>query len=74
MQKRLQYIAFILIGIGILVLIGWSVKSFFMSDDIPIWIRIGSGAVGIGVLVLIAIAIKDKLTKDKNDDFKEIER
>jgi hypothetical protein len=30
-----QNTAFILIGLGILVLIGWGVKGFFMAADIP---------------------------------------
>ncbi len=70
----MQNIAFILIGIGILVLIGWGVRGFFMEADIPLLIRIAVGAVGAGVLVLIGIAIKDRLTKAKKEDFKEVEK
>ena len=70
----MQNVAFILIGIGILVLIGWGVRGFFMEADIPLLIRIAVGAVGAGVLVLIGIAIKDRLTKAKKEDFKEVEK
>jgi len=69
-----QNVAFILIGLGILVLIGWGVKGFFMAADIPLLIRIAVGAIGTGVLVLIGVAIKDRLTKAKTEDFKEVER
>ncbi len=69
-----QNTAFILICIGILVLIGWAVKAFFMEGDIPILIRIAVGAVSVGVLILIAVAFKDRLTKAKDDKFKEVER
>ena len=69
-----QNIAFILIGIGILVLIGWSVKVFFMDTDIPLLIRIAVGAIGAGVLVLIGVAIKDRLAKAKTEDFKGVEK
>ena len=69
-----QNIAFILIGIGILVLIGWGVKEFFMAGDIPLLIRIAAGAIGAGVLVLIGVAIKDRLKKAKTEDFKEVEK
>jgi len=69
-----QNIAFMLIGLGILVLIGWSVQVFFMDSDIPLLIRIAAGTIGTGFLVLIGIAIKDRLKKDKNEDFKEVER
>ena len=70
----MQNAAFILIGIGILILIGWSAKAFFMAADIPLFIRIAVGAIGAGVLVLIGIAIKDRLTKAKKEDFKEVEK
>ncbi len=69
-----QNIAFILIGLGILALIGWSVKAFFMDSDIPLFIRIAVGAIGAGVLVLIGVAVKDRLKKAKTEDFKEVER
>ena len=69
-----QNIAFILIGLGILALIGWGVKGFFMAADIPLLIRIAVGAISIGVLVLIGVAIKDRLAKAKTEDFKEVER
>ena len=69
-----QNAAFILIGIGILILIGWSVKVFFMASEILLIIRIAVGAIGVGVLVLIGIAIKDRLAKAKTEDFKEVEK
>lgn len=69
-----QNLAFILIGLGILALIGWGVKGFFLATDIPLLIRIAVGAIGVGVLVLIGIAIKDRLKKAKTEDFKEVER
>jgi len=70
----MQNAAFILIGIGILVLIGWGVRDFFMEADIPLLIRIAVGAIGAGVLVLIGVAIKDRLAKAKKEDFKEVEK
>ena len=69
-----QNIAFALIGLGILILIGWSAKVFFMAGDIPILIRIASGIVGAGALVLIGVAIKDRVTKAKTENFKGVEK
>jgi len=69
-----QNVAFILIGLGILVLIGWAVQGFFMASDIPLLIRIATGVIGVGVLVLIGVAIKDRLKKAKTEDFKEVEK
>ncbi|MDH5695452.1 MAG: hypothetical protein OEZ00_02425 [Dehalococcoidia bacterium] len=69
-----QNVAFILIGIGILVLIGWAVQGFFMASDIPLLIRIAVGAIGAGILVLIGVAIKDRLAKAKTEKFKGVEK
>ena len=69
-----QNIALTLIGLGILVLIGWAIKGFFMASDIPLLIRIAVGAIGVGVLVLLGIAIKDRIAKAKTEDFKGVER
>ena len=68
----MQNLAFILIGLGVLILIGWGVKGFFLASDIPILIRIAVGAIGVGVLVLIGVVIKDRLAKAKTEDFKEV--
>ena len=70
----MQNVAFILIGLGILALIGWSVQGFFIASDVPLLIKIAVGAIGVGVLVLIGIAIKDRLAKAKTGDFKEVEK
>jgi hypothetical protein len=69
-----QNAAFILIGLGILVIIGWSVQGFFTSSEIPIAIRVAVGAVTIGVLILIGIAIKDRVAKAKTENFKGVEK
>ena len=69
-----QNVAFILIGLGILALIGWGVQGFFTASDIPLLIRIAVGAISVGVLVLIGVAIKDRLKKAKTEDFKEVEK
>ena len=70
----MQKIAFFLIAVGILVLVGWGVKDFFLATDIPVWIRIAVGAIGAGVLILIGIAIKDRLSKQGKEDFKEVDK
>ena len=70
----MQNVAFILIGLGILVLIGWVVQGFFTASDIPLLIRIAVGIIGVGVLVLIGVAIRDRLKKAKTGDFKEVEK
>ena len=68
----IQRIGFALVGVGALVLIGWSVRGFFLAEDIPIVIRIAVGAVGVGVLILIGSAIKDRIAAARTEDFKEV--
>ena len=69
-----QNVAFILMGLGVLALIGWGVQGFFMADDIPLLIKIAAGAIGAGVLVLLGVVVKDRLGKAKTEDFKEVEK
>ena len=69
-----QNIAFILIGVGILILIGWGAKDFFTASDIPIAIRIASGVIGAGILVLIGVAVKERIAKSKTEKFKGVEK
>ena len=70
----MQNLAYILIGLGILALIGWGVKGFFLASDIPLLIRIAAGVIMAGILILIGVAIKDRLAKAKTEDFKEVEK
>ena len=69
-----QNAALILMGIGVLALIGWSVQAFFMSSEIPLLVRIAVGAIGVSILILIGVAIKDRRAKAKTEDFEEVER
>ena len=69
-----QKIALILIGLGVLVLIGWSVKVFFMASDIPLFIKIAAGAIGAGILIILGVGIKDRIAKAKTEDFKGVEK
>ena len=69
-----QNVALIVIGLGVLVLIGWGIKDFFMASDIPLLIRIATGAIGAGILVLIGVVVKERIAKAKTEDFKEVEK
>jgi hypothetical protein len=69
-----QNIAYILMGLGVLALIGWAVQGFFTASEIPLLIRIAVGAVGLGILILIIVAIADRIKKSRDEDFKGVER
>ena len=66
-----QNIGFTFIGAGVLVLIGWAVKGFFVSDAVPLLLRIAAGIIGVGVLILLGVAFRDRLKT--RDEFKEVE-
>ena len=53
----MQNLAYILIGLGILALIGWGVQGFFLASDIPLVIRIAVGVVTVGVLVPVGVTV-----------------
>ncbi|HEY96770.1 MAG TPA: hypothetical protein G4O16_01145 [Dehalococcoidia bacterium] len=69
-----QNLAYILIGLGFLTLIGWAVKGFFMEDTIPIAIRVAVGIMGVGVVILLVVAIRDRIKKAKTEDFKGVDK
>mgnify|MGYP001230186043 CR=1 FL=1 len=69
----MQKLAFILIGLGLLVLIGWLAKDFFMADEISVFIRIAVGIIAAAVLMLFGIAIKDRIAQSKKDDFEGVD-
>jgi hypothetical protein len=68
-----QKIGFILIGLGVLVMLGWTVQVFLTDPEVPLLLKIAIGAVGAGILILIVVVIKDRLTRAKTEDFKEVE-
>ena len=70
----MQRLAYVLIGAGVLALIGWSVKGFFLADEIPVFVRAAVGAIGVGALILVGIVLRDRLSKTETDRFKEVQR
>jgi len=69
----MQKLAWILIGISFIGLMGWGAYAFFADSEVPVMVKIALGAIGAGTLILLGIAIKDRLTKSKPDEFKEID-
>ena len=67
-------IAYILIGLGFLTLIGWAVKGFFLEDTIPIAIRVAVGIMGAGLVILLIVAIRDRMKKAKTEDFEGVDK
>lgn len=55
----------IIIGIVILVLLGWGCRGFFVNPDIHLALRIGVGAIGVGILVLVVRTIRARINRIK---------
>ncbi len=70
----MQNVAFIVIGIGILVLIGWLARGFFMAAEISLFVRIVVGIVAAAVVMLFGIVIRDRIAQAKKEDFKEVDK
>ena len=70
----MQNMAFILIGLGILVLIGWLARGFFMAAEISLFVRVVVGIVAAAVVMLFGIVIRDRIAQAKKDDFKEVDK
>ena len=68
----MQNAAFILIGLGIMVIIGWVFRGFFMSEEVPVLLRAAVGTIGASILVLIGVAVKERVTKARHEDYKEV--
>ena len=58
-------IGIIIIGIVILVLLGWGCRGFFVNPDIYLALRIGVGAIGVGILVLVVRTIRARINRIK---------
>ena len=69
-----QKVALILMGLGVLVLIGWWGKAFFLDDKVDLLVKIAIGAIVAGILILIVVAVNDGLAKAKTEDFREVEK
>ena len=70
----MQNAAFIVIGLGVLALIGWMARGFFMADEILLWIRVVVGVVSVAFVVLFGIVTRDRMAQAKKEDFKEVDK
>ena len=64
----------IVVGIAILVLLGWGCRGFFVNPDVHLALRIVVGAIGGGVLFLVIRTIRYRLARAKADKVKEVEK
>ncbi len=70
----MQNALFIIIGLGILALIGWAARGFFMAAEIAIFIRIVVGVVAVALITLLGIVIKQRIAQAKKEDLKGVDK
>jgi len=70
----LQNAVFIIIGLGVIVVIGWLARSFFIATDVLLWIRIVVGIVVVAFVLLFGMVIRDRINEAKKEDFKEVDK
>ena len=70
----LQNTIFIIIGLAIIILIGWMARGFFTAVEISIFIRIVVGIATVGVVALLGIVIRDRIKQAKEENFKEVDQ
>lgn len=70
----MQNALFIIIGLGVLVLIGWLARGFFTSEEISLWIRVVVGIVAVAGVGLLGMVIRDRMRQAKSEDFKGVDR
>lgn len=70
----MQNVAFIVIGLGILTLVGWGFRGFFMATEISLFIRVIVGVVAVAGVTLLGIAIRDRIAQARKEDFREVDR
>ena len=64
----------IIVGIVILFLMGFGLRSFFANPDVHLGLRIGLGVIGGGVLWLVVRTIRARVTKNKTEDSEEVKQ
>ena len=69
----MQRIAFTMIAIGVLIVIGYAAWEFFGASEVPLALRIAAGVVGVGLVTLLVAAIRDRAKSKKGEHFKEMD-
>ena len=73
-MKTLEYFALALIGIGILGIIGWVARAFFVDPEIPLALRVLAGIAAVGFVLLLGYVSIDRIQKAREEpkEIKEV--
>jgi hypothetical protein len=70
--ERAIGVTLLLVGLG--VVSGWGLVEVFLEPDLPIWMKLGTGAMVSGLVLLTASAIRWRLAISKSDRYSEVVR
>jgi cytochrome bd-type quinol oxidase subunit 1 len=65
-------IAFALIIVGAVILLGYAAYGLFSAPDIDLGIKLAMGAVALGFLILFGVVIVQRIRASKKEDYKEV--
>ena len=73
-MRTLEYVALVLIGVGILGIIGWAVRDFFADPEVHLGIRVLAGMAAVGFVLLLGYVGWDRIRKARREpkEIKEV--
>ena len=66
-MRTLEYIALVLIGAGILGLIGWTARAFFIDPAVPLGLRVLAGIAAVGFVLLLGYVSWDRIQRARKE-------
>lgn len=73
-QQRLFGLGTLMCVIGALILLGFSVFTFFADVGVPLPLKLGLGLVGLGGLILFLLVARTRLRAIGSDPYSEIDQ
>jgi len=72
--RTLEYVALVLIGVGILGIIGWAASAFFADPQIPLGLRVLAGIAAVGFVLLLGYVSVDRIQNARKEpgEIKEV--
>jgi uncharacterized membrane-anchored protein len=66
-MRTLEYFALVLIGTGILGIIGWAARAFFIDPQVSLGIRVLAGIASVGFVLLLGYVSVDRIQKARRE-------
>ncbi|MCK4964334.1 MAG: hypothetical protein KAS54_04570 [Dehalococcoidia bacterium] len=66
-MRTLEFVALVLIGAGILGIIGWTARAFFIDPQVSLGIRVLAGIASVGFILLLGYVSVDRIQKARRE-------